>query len=151
MLIGGYASKWFGCLGPRSRHIQHVGLVLSFLLVSGWHADLPSFATESEVGFDTLAYLQFRVGEAIAPRCTERLPEYQERFNRALRVWSSTYRDRIDRGQRRAQSAAAQGKGSLDAEINRRAQDSRQEYAQMNESDVRLRCEAILNELRIEK
>jgi hypothetical protein len=73
----------------------------------------------------------------MASRCTERLHEYRERFDRTLRVWSSTYRDRIDRGRHLAQRVAAQGKGNLDAEINQQEQAPRQEFARMNESEVR--------------
>ncbi len=112
---------------------------------------IASFAGGSQDAFDTLAYLQFRVGESMAPRCAERLPEYEVRFKRALSAWSMAYHKRIERGRGLAWRAAEQGKGDLEAEINRRGKDSKRAFAQMNEAEVRSRCEAILEELGIRK
>lgn len=58
--------------------MQHIVLTLGLLLAIDGNLTLPAFATESEQRFDDLAYLEFRVGEIMAPRCSERFPEYRE-------------------------------------------------------------------------
>jgi len=138
---------------PRSpfRVMQKAVLIFSLFLVADGNLNLPAFATELEQRFDDLAYLEFHVGEVMASRCSERFPEYWARFDRALTTWSSTYRDRINRSRRLSQKAAEQGKANLEADIAQRAQASQQAFQKMEEPEVRSRCEAILNELRIEK
>ena len=64
---------------------------------------------------------------------------------------SSTYGDRINRSRLLSQKAAEQGKANLEADIAQHAQASQQAFQKMEESEVRSRCDAILNELRIEK
>ena len=130
---------------------EKVVLIFGLFLVADGNLSLPAFATESEQRFDDLAYLEFRVGEVMASRCSERFPEYRERFNRALTTWSSTYGDRINRSRRLSQKAAEQGKANLEADIAQCAQASQQAFQKMEESEVRSRCDAILHELRIEK
>lgn len=110
-----------------------------------------SHAGGSQDGFDTLAYLQFRVGESMAPRCTERFPEYETQFKHTLATFSSTYHKRIERGRSLALRAAEQGKGNLDADIERRANESKQTFPQMSDADVQGRCESILEELQIKE
>lgn len=110
-----------------------------------------SHAGGSQDSFDTLAYLQFRVGKAMAARCTERLPEYETQFNGALTMWSHTYHEHIERGRSLAQRADERGNGNLDVEIDRRVEKSKQAFAQMSGGEVRSRCESMLAELRVKK
>jgi hypothetical protein len=122
--------------------------ILALLLVLILPA--PAGAAGRDDRFAVLAYLMFRVGNTLAVRCADRLPEYRPRFDTALAAWSSRHQDRIERGRQLARAAAMDGEPDLDADLERRERAAAVEWPRMPEAEVRARCEAILHELRVE-
>ncbi|MGH7374271.1 MAG: hypothetical protein ACREJY_08605 [Candidatus Rokuibacteriota bacterium] len=125
-------------------------MIIALLLTLTLPAAPAAAASERDDRLSVLAYLTVSVGNRLAVRCADRLPEYRQSFDTALAAWSSRHRDRIDRGRQPARAAAMDGTADLDADLDRRDRASAGEFARMREEDVRARCDAMLHELRIE-